>query len=239
MRSAKHLLRLLFPGRCRVCQTGHPDGVPFICPACWEAVHPFAFPWCPQCGRPFASPETLTASPDHRCGPCRTDPPLFDTARAYGPYEGTLKEALHLFKYSHKMALAIPLAERMAVRMAEFPPVDALLAVPLHPRRLRRRGFNQSLLLAQALSQRAGMPLLADALQRVRRTRPQIGLDDQERKRNVRGAFAVIQPERIAEKRLLLVDDVLTTGATADECARVLRKEGAGSVHLLTAARSC
>jgi ComF family protein len=165
-------------------------------------------------------------------------PPAFDRAWTLYPYVPPLQDAICLFKYRGKVGLAKPLAQLMLGALPRTIDVDAILPVPLHPTRLRAREFNQSLLLAERLGRHLGKPVLATALARVLPTNPQTTLTRQERRRNLRRAFTLFRPEAIAERRILLVDDVFTTGTTLDECARVLRKAGAASVCALTLART-
>jgi ComF family protein len=150
-------------------------------------------------------------------------------------------EAISRFKYHGASRLAKPLGTFLAeYKDSDFPFSDfeLILCVPLHPRRLRQRGFNQSLLLARRVSRAHSIPLNFTALQRTRHTQPQTQLSGPERQKNIRGAFEVRRPEAIAEKEILLIDDVFTTGATVQECAKVLLKAGAKRVDVLTLARA-
>jgi ComF family protein len=205
-----------------------------VCPACDEAIPWVTSPLCPVCGRVFSAPE----GDDHLCGPCQTDPPPFARARAAVLYEeeGPSGQAIKRFKYSRRQDmlpvmhhwLRRPLCQKVAQA------ADLVAPVPLHPRRLRQRGFNQSVLLAQAFKE---VRLERELLTRVRHTPPQTGLNPKARRDNVKGAFAVPRPDLVKGKSILLIDDVFTTGATVKECARVLRKAGASQVDILTVAR--
>lgn len=191
---------------------------------------------CSRCGLPFE-----TAAPLHGvdlCGLCRRQPPAFDCSRSLGVYEGDLRQLVHLFKYGHMRPLARPLADRMAPFLEELGPIDLMTPVPLHRLRRWRRGFNQSDLLAQELSRLTGIPWRRDVLRRVRATRPQFGLSHRQRRMNVQGAFAVRRPEAIEGRKILLIDDIMTTGATIEACASVLRAGGVDSVAALTIARA-
>lgn len=148
-----------------------------------------------------------------------------------------MKEAIGLFKYQGKFVLAKTLARTLIQALPDFPPLDGLLAVPLHPSRLRSREFNQSSVLAHRLSRHLGLPLYHSSLIRVRATPPQTLLKKKARLTNLRGAFSAPDPHGIRGKRLLLVDDVFTTGATLHECAKTLRRAGSGPVYGLTLAR--
>lgn len=156
--------------------------------------------------------------------------------RAFGLYEGRLRDALHAFKYRRRIALADPLGQVLAAVVRGDPVLsaaDALVPVPLHPSRERERGFNQAEELAKVLARQTGIPLLR-ALVRVRPTVPQVDLSEAERRSNVRGAFSVRAPVR--GLRAVLVDDVRTTGSTLAECARTLRKGGGKVVGAVTVA---
>ena len=232
------ILHWVFPVDCAACGRPAADRrLPYFCRACWESIRPIDGPLCPACGYPFDSPLALAYSPEHRCRACREKPPRFDRALSPYRYEGVLEQAIHLFKYRRRDALASPLTDLMLVWANRFQPVDLVMPVPLHPDRLRTREFNQSLLLADRIARRLGLPLSFDHLLRVRKTRPQTELDRVDRARNVRRAFAVRDPHGLEDRRVLLVDDVLTTGATVNDCARALRRAGAASVAVLTLAR--
>jgi ComF family protein len=164
--------------------------------------------------------------------------PHFDHAVAAGWYEGVLAEAIHLFKYRGKTLLARPLGAFLVDAMKRLPKVDCLVPVPLHPSRLREREFNQSLLLCDSLKAESGLPVIHDGLERVRETPPQIGLAHAARRGNVRRAFVSKGPERIEGRRIVLIDDVFTTGATVNDCARALKRAGAETVCVLTVART-
>ena len=232
------ILHWVFPIDCTVCgQPAMDRRLSFFCRGCWETIRPIDGPVCPRCGRPFDSPLALISSPGHFCGPCRQKPPAFDRALSPYRYAGVLEKAIRLFKYRRRDALATPLADLMLVWADRLPSVSLVIPVPLHPGRLQHREFNQALLLADRIADRLGLPLSFEQLVRVRATRPQTELDRKERARNVRRAFAVRQPAGLEGQQVLLVDDVLTTGATVNECAKVLRRAGVESVTVLTLAR--
>lgn len=208
-----------------------------LCPDCRGAMTPVASPLCPVCGVPFETEGGI----DHPCGACLTLPPPFAAARGAVLYAGPVQELIHRFKYGHKVHLRRPLAllaiEHLTPFVRDVAP-DLIVPVPLHRARLRERGFNQAILIGEVMARRWGTPLLHDTLRRVRPTAPQVALSAAARRENVRGAFAVAVPERIAGQRVLLVDDVCTTGSTLAECARVLRRAGAASVVAVTVARA-
>ncbi len=233
------LLDFLLPASCSYCRSPISDsGIPRFCTACWSDFSPLQGPVCPSCGRPFGSPESLTDSPEHECLSCRKDPPHFDQALAAGLFEGPLREAIHVYKYRPLRSLGKHLAYWMAKQVRMTVPLDVAIPVPLHKKRLRLRGFNQALMLAHGVSERFAIPLNYDNLVRTRYTRPQVELSGRDRVENVRGAFKLIRPSEVCEKRILLIDDVFTTGATMNECAKVLKDAGAESVTVLTLART-
>ncbi len=230
------VLDLLFPPRCQVCQEF--DAQP-LCERCRQGIRLIAPPFCERCGRPFDP----LAQGAPICSECRQGEFRFDGARSAGRFEGTLREAIHALKYHGRTRLAQPLGEMLVNCWARFAcatddaPVRLIVPVPLHRTRYRQRGFNQSELLAQVVAQAHGFALNTTCLQRVRPTRPQIELSRSERADNVRGAFEVSDPSAVQGQVVLLVDDMFTTGATLNECARALRRAGAQRVYCLTLAR--
>ncbi len=239
MRLLRRILDYCFPSSCFHC--GSPSGespVPLFCSTCWGDLAPIPPPICPRCGRPFESSETLAVSPEHACWNCRKEPPDVDQAIAAGIFEGPLRQAIHVYKYRPMMALGGPLAKWMVACVRKVEHLDVVMPVPLHASRLRKRGFNQALLLARGASREYSIPLVYDNLIRVRPTRPQVELSGKERAANVTGAFGLRRGGDVEGKRVLLIDDVLTTGATMNECSRTLRDAGAEAVVALTLART-
>lgn len=229
----------LWPSPCMVCGILSTTRVnPGVCEPCWELLPRLHPPVCPRCGAPFRSSAARSHSDTHWCWACREREPRFDRARAAVSYEGVAAAAIRSYKYLGRRVLARPLSTLLGALIDDVAgPVHGVVPVPLHRRRLQERGYNQALLLADALARSAGWPLYWDLLERVRPTRSQVGLAMRERRRNVRGAFAVRATARLEGKNLLLVDDVLTTGSTVDECAGLLKREGATTVQVLTVAR--
>jgi ComF family protein len=235
--AGRYLFTLLFPDDCRVC--GQPldqvSRVP-VCQSCLAAPEPLnAEYFCTCCRAPFVNPHPLDEQ--GRCALCRRGLTGFDAAYAYGAYEGTLRQLIHLFKYDAIRTLAGPLAELLLAALPRQERFDAIVPMPLHWRKRWQRGFNQAKLLAEALSRRTGIPVL-EAVRRRRATPPQAGLSNAERRRNVAGAFEVRRHVRLEGCRLLLVDDVFTTGATAGACAAALKRAGAERVSVLALART-
>jgi ComF family protein len=241
-----YLLNFLYPPRCAACGEGLPiDTTRRVCAPCLAAVEPPRPPLCLACGAPLHA-----GVEDERCEHCRAAPPAFDSACAIARYRsggghdagsdgsGTVAALLRRHKYGLDQSLGRALAEFLDAAPALDPGAfDVVIPVPLHRSRLRWRGFNQAALLGAALARRLDCPLDVSSLSRVRSTPPQTARDRSQRARNVRDAFAVRRPARVAGRRVLLVDDVMTTGATANECARVLRAAGARRIDVLTLAR--
>ncbi len=182
---------------------------------------------CRRCGK---------AADERLCAFCRVHPPEYDSAASWTLYDGAARSLLHLYKYRR----VLPAGTWFAARLAPLLPASAelLVPVPLARGRQRERGFNQSELLARRLSRLTHLPYDATGLARRRETWTQAGLSREERERNVNGAFRVPEPRRIDGRSILLLDDVLTTGATAQACALALKAAGAAAVHLLTIARA-
>ncbi|HYH18658.1 MAG TPA: ComF family protein [Azospirillum sp.] len=227
-------LNALLPPRCLSC--GAPvDRQGGLCPACWGALTFITTPYCACCGLPFA----FTQGEGIVCGACVAEPPAFARARSVLVYDDASRPLVLGFKHGDRTHAAVAygawLARAGADLLAE---ADLLAPVPLHRWRLFRRRYNQAALLARAAGRAAGRPVVPDLLMRRRATPSQGGLDRGGRRKNVAGAFRLKRgKEEVAGKRIVLVDDVLTTGATLAECARVLRRAGAARVDVLTLAR--
>lgn len=203
-----------------------------VCPECAGGIEWVASPVCPCCGVMFP----VATGEDRLCGSCRTEPPPFSRALAAAVYEGPVAQAVTRFKFGRQMAYLPVMQHWLQVpKCAELvADADLLIPVPLHPKRLKYRGFNQALFLARAFPEvEVGLETLA----RVRYTAPQVGLNPKQRRDNVRRAFAVPRPAEVKGKNVLLVDDLYTTGATVKECARMLKRAGAKRVEVLTVAR--
>jgi ComF family protein len=211
-------------------------------------MRPIAGGVCSVCGERLLSEHAFTGQyGEPKCGLCRRLDPPFERAAAYGSYSGGLRDLIHLLKYERVRpaanVLGRMLSEVIAGMASNFAASDVLVVpVPLHVRKLRERGFNQSELIAKAALKLnpAGdrVMLCPKALERRRETRSQIGLSSHQRRENMRGAFAVTDPDQVYGHEILLVDDVLTTGTTASECARVLRRAGASKIWVATVART-
>jgi ComF family protein len=195
----------------------------FLCPPCERELHWIADPQCPACGLPYPP-----GSGSHWCGDCLRHPPFYDQARAAVLYQGQVTGAIHRFKYRKEVLLIEALGWLGNRFTGEKPGFDYLIPVPLHPKRLRE---------SRALEGIPAEKIRPRLLKRVRHTPPQVRLDPEERRQNVRGAFEIKDRGVVRGKNLLVVDDVFTTGATVNECARVLKEAGAGRVLVYTLAR--
>ncbi|MBJ6124098.1 ComF family protein [Microvirga splendida] len=228
-------LGLLYPPTCIACQaaTGEPHT---LCASCWSGVRFIERPYCERLGTPFAvdlgqpllSPAAIA------------DPPVFQRARAVAEYDGTASLLVHRLKYNDRLELARALGGMMARAGAELlADADVIVPVPLHRWRLWWRRFNQAMALAKVVSTESGVPCDPFLLARVRRTRRQVGLTKAQRQENLQGAFRVPAEvkARLKGRRVLLVDDVLTTGSTANAASRALLRGGAASVDVLAFAR--
>jgi len=204
-----------------------------VCGRCIAAPQPLeAEFFCGSCRTPFQNAFPLDA--EGRCGLCRSGLRGFDAAYSFAAYDGVLRQLIHLYKYGRIKTLAGPLSDLLARAMPLDERFDAIVPVPLHWLRQWKRGFNQSELLARALGRRTGIPV-ARALKRSRATRAQAGLSNHARRQNVTRAF---RARAVAGKRILLIDDVMTTGSTVAACGRALKQAGAARVAVLTVARA-
>ncbi|MCG7393556.1 ComF family protein [Microvirga sp. ACRRW] len=234
-RLVKAALGLVYPPSCIACQgaTGEPHG---LCAHCWAGIRFIERPFCERLGTPFQvdlgqpllSPAAIA------------DPPVFGRARAVAEYDGTASLLVHRMKYNDRLELARALGTMMTRAGAELlADADVIVPVPLHRWRLWRRRFNQAMALAGIVSRESSVPCDPSLLHRVKHTRRQVGLTKTQRQENLQGAFRV-PPEAKAKlkgKRVLLIDDVLTTGSTANAAARALLRGGAASVDILAFAR--
>ena len=230
-------LQFLLPPQCQCCEKFLEEGQQGICPDCLSKIRWIEPPLCTLCGVPFLSSEVE----NHPCGACLTRGKYFTMARAVGYYEGPLREAIHRWKYEEKSYLTLFFGEKLAEGFCRYwdpQSFDLIIPVPLHSKRLRERGFNQALLLVKELSRRTQIPYSKRLLQKRILTPPQVNLSGGEREKGVRGSFHIQRDEEIEGKSILLVDDVYTTGATVNECSKVLLKAGAERVDVLTIAHA-
>ena len=231
------LQNLLLPPRCPICHELVTDSDQLhICADCLAALPKLSSPVCSICGIPFNG-----AGTDHPCSRCLQTPPPYVAARAALRYEGACRDLIHRFKYEYKSHLRRPLGLLTAELLADFATQqqpDLLVPVPLHSSRLRRRGFNQAVLLGEVLSRQWQIPLLRQGLKRTRPTTPQVELTLEQRSHNLHNAFSVTDSNAIRDRRIMLVDDVFTTGSTLAECARILQQAGCHTVSAVTVAHA-
>lgn len=234
-RAAEALLSLLYPPHCAGCGAGTPAGI-HLCEPCAAGVRRIHPPCCQKCSQPF---EGCIEGP-FTCPNCRDQRFHFECAVAACLSRGLVRELIHRFKYNRAYYLRHPLAALLAETLQDprirSQPFDFLVPVPLHPAREREREYNQAEALASLLSRRCATPLLP-CLRRLHYTTTQTRLSRRTRRQNLRNAFRVRQTARVSGSRLLLVDDVFTTGSTVEECARLLCEAGAASVRVITVAR--
>jgi competence protein ComFC len=246
------LASVLFAAPCRICGQALTTAswIP-ICDGCLDAFNLIEEPMCACCGRPFASPvagqvavEVEAQVPGQGAQPlcrlCRLSFYAFDRARSFAAYDGALTEALLLLKYEEVTRLGHWFADRLAEMVARSAGdwnADIVVSVPLHQDRQRERGYNQAELIARPLAKRSGLKLQTRALVRIKPRPPQLVLSRSEHWKSVRGAYATRKRLQVDNLRVLLLDDVFTTGATLDACARALKRAGAAAVLGLTVGR--
>jgi ComF family protein len=240
----------MFPTTCPVCrQEFTRAGWATLCDECWKRLEPWTGPACSRCGLPFAS-ELAAASTEPLCADCRREEFHFDLARSFGLYKGDLRTVILQLKFLSRRRLGLQLGRLLAplwvtIRGSNGNELPLLVPVPLHQTRERARGFNQAEVLARGLSAevsslcgKKSLRVAARCLERTRLTVPQAGLSLGQRHENVRGIFRVPSPESVRGRTVVLVDDVMTTGATLSSCALSLKRAGADRVYGLTLARA-
>ncbi len=230
------LLDMLYPRSCIGCGKASPETFSYICWDCWSDSLPVEPPFCNVCGDPVAG------AIDHEftCYACSAEKPSFEAARSVVRYDGAVGEALRRLKYEKALWLAPDLAELLRNGIhAEYPGLefDWIVPVPLYHVRRRERGYNQSAVLSFELARRIGGKTRSGLLRRIRPTSTQTHLTASQRLSNVQNAFQTRREAALAGRRVLVVDDVMTTGATVNACAKALKKGGAKTVHVITVAR--
>ena len=229
------LADLFFPPRCLACGVDLAATVtPLFCQACQDQLPWITAPLCTCCGVPFQ------AGVNHLCGACLANPPSFNLARSLFRYQDPLRSRILALKFQRDLTLLPSLAAlcRQAAVYAEFIEPDYIVPVPLHPIRLRERGFNQALHLARSCFPQWRSCIVPELLLRLEHTPPQTSLGGRARRRNLRGVFIVARGRRVDGKKVLLIDDVYTTGTTVEACSQALQQAGAARVEVFTLARS-
>jgi ComF family protein len=224
------VLDFALPPRCGGCGA-IVEEVDSFCADCWRQLEFLGAGGCARCGLPLKATEADT------CAVCLARPPRLDRIRAAVAYDEISRSIALRLKYGRKVALARTMSRYMQPLLSELPPEAVLVPVPLHRARLWNRGFNQSAIVARELSRRVGASVAVDALKRIKATPPLKGLSMVQRRRTVAGAFRVNPESDLGGRTVVLVDDVLTTGSTANACARVLKRAGAKRVELISWAR--
>ncbi len=232
------MLAIFFPAVCHLCEK--PLGDPTdanICGNCRDSIKKIPEPFCHICGLPVSGLSTREHAPI--CGRCLSDSPAYGRARCAALHEDALRDAVLRFKYGKRMYIAKALAEILFEcfqRHFQVQGFDLIIPIPIHRKRLRARGFNQSLLLAHRLSSHTGVRMARDLLQKTVDTPPQVRLGRKERITNIKGSFGVSDPHRITGSKILLIDDVLTTGATIGAAAQTLKRAKAARVDAMVLA---
>ena len=223
----------LYPAKCRVCEEFlGVTSMPYICADCWQDMQFLEPPWCDICGTPEVN---------GLCDACAVSPPRYGKLRSIAFYHTTLQQAIHLFKFEKKRVFAQPLVQLINTHIpsdCDIAEYDFVLPIPIHRKRLRERGFNQAALLADGIAKAEDIPVLVDTLVRKRHTVAQSSLDSAARQQNIVGAFEVRNPDIISGKRLLVIDDVFTTGATIREAVSELWTADPAEIDILTLART-
>ena len=233
------LITVVFPSSCVLCRAMVEDvALGVVCLNCWKRVNPGVGEICSRCG--YFIPSTRLFSNTPLCGSCRRNLFHFDFARAYSTFNDPIKEIVHQFKYHAHQSLARPLSSLLFQIYSDNHRElwsDLVIPIPLHKARERERGFNQSFLLAKYFCRQSNLSLQSGILVRGRPTATQAGLSRRARRLNMAGAFRITAQGRVQNQSVLLIDDVFTTGATLNECARLLKEKGARRVNVLTLAR--
>ncbi len=226
-------LSFLYPAQCRVCESVLGlESVPYVCNSCWSKIDVIQQPWCEICGSPNSG---------ELCDDCAANPPQYGKLRAIANYDNTLQTVIHLFKFEKRKTLAVSLAKLVLnhfpidIHIAEY---DYILPIPIHKKRLQERGFNQAILIANQISKEYGINVSTDTLIKQKNTSPQSSLNRQERQTNIIGAFELQQNAVVTGKRILVLDDVYTTGATVREAVKVLWYADPAEVDVITLART-
>ena len=239
-RVCESIVNAVFPRSCVSCGLSRKNGGDFLCGLCRDDIFVIDDPLCNTCGIPADIDYDYPAE-GFECGWCRKKGYRFDRARSLGLYDSVLKELIHFYKYRNQPGVIVeiePLLRKFFETCREEYQGYSVASVPLHVKKLKERGFDQSFVLAHKIADILDLPLLVQPLKRNRETSPQTRKNRAERFQNVRGAFDVVSLEAVFEKNILLIDDVFTTGSTVNEVGRVLKNARAGAVQVFTLARA-
>lgn len=237
------LLNFIFPLDCKICEKTIRESKGYsICEDCFKTIELIERPYCAKCGKPLIPTDFFKQNREILCLDCKRKKYSFEFSRSTGIYDKVLKKCIHLFKYYGEKKLAKPLGKLMVdslVKNDEFKrKIDLIIPVPLHRNDLKKRGFNQSVLLGKVTGDYLSIPVRENVLVKKKLTPFQINLSKKERKINILGAFSVEKPEEIKGQNILILDDVFTTGATVEECTKELMKARAKNIFVLTLART-
>lgn len=240
MRVCESIVNTVFPRSCVGCGLSRKNGGDFLCGLCRNDIFVIDDPLCATCGIP-ADIDYDYPDEGFECGWCRKGGFRFDRARSLGLYDSVLKELIHFFKYRNQPGaigeIELFLRKYFETRREEYQGYF-VASVPLHVKKLKERGFDQSFVLSHKVAEILDLPLLVQPLKRIRETFPQARKNRTERFQNVRGAFEVVRPEMVSGNNILVVDDVFTTGSTVNEVTRILKKAQAERVQVFTLARA-
>ncbi len=237
------MLNFVFPLDCKICEKPIRESKGYsICEDCFKAIELIEHPYCIKCGKPLLLTDFFKQNREILCLECKRKKYSFEFSRSIGIYNKVLKKCIHLFKYYGEKKLAIPLGKLMVdylLQNVEFiKKVELIIPVPLHNNDLKKRGFNQSVLLGKAIGDYFSVPVREKVLIKKKLTPFQVNLSKKEREKNILSAFSVEKPEEIEGKNILILDDVFTTGSTVEECAKELMKARANNIIVLTLART-
>ncbi|MEA1939743.1 MAG: ComF family protein [Candidatus Caldatribacteriota bacterium] len=237
------LLNFVFPLDCKICKKPIRESRGYsICEDCFNTIEFIKHPYCMKCGKPLIHSEFFLKNKNILCVNCREKKYSFEFARSVGTYNKVLRKCIHLFKYYREKKLAKPLGKLMIdylLESKEFEKkIDLIIPVPLHEKGLKKRGFNQTILLSREIGNYFSIPVKEEILVKKKITSFQVNLSKKEREKNINKAFLVKEPEEFKGKNILIIDDVFTTGSTVDECAKEIKRAQAKNIYVFTLARS-
>jgi len=237
------LLNFVFPLNCKICKKPIRESKGYsICENCFKTIELIEQPYCIKCGKPLVPTDVFKQNREILCLDCKKKKYSFKFSRSTGVYDKVLKKCIHLFKYYGEKKLAKPLGKLMVdylLKNNDFEnEFELIIPVPLHKNDLKKRGFNQSVLLSKVIGDYFSIPVGESVLIKKKLTPFQVNLSKKEREKNILRSFSVEKPEEIKGKNILILDDVFTTGATVEECAKELMKARAKNIFVLTLART-